>query len=89
MIRMNGAVHALDFRETAPLSAHPELFKDKQKNASITGLLPSRYLAFPRAFGRFIKVRKLKWSTLFDDAIRLAQDGFPVSGDWPTSRAVN
>ena len=78
-------VTAFDGRETAPASATPALFLDEA----------GRPLPFAQAFtgGRVVGIPgtlrlmelahkregKLKWAKLFEPAIRLAEQGFPVS----------
>lgn len=83
MIRINGTNHAIDFRETAPHYAHSDFFKGRTKDASITGPhavaipgIPAGLWAIHEKYG------KLKWSNLFADALKLSEEGFPVSGDW-------
>jgi gamma-glutamyltranspeptidase/glutathione hydrolase len=76
---------AYDGRETAPAAAKPERFLGADgkpldwpaavisgKSTGVPGLLAVLELAH-RKHGR------LKWSELFDPAIRLANDGFPIS----------
>ena len=80
-----GALTTLDGRETAPLAATPTLFLDKAgqprefMDAVVGGLsvgtpgTPALLEAAHRKWGR------ANWSSLFDDAIRLAEQGFTVS----------
>lgn len=83
MIRINGAHHALDFRETAPEAATADYFKGRGKDASINGPFAVAIPGIPAGiWALHEKYGKLKWSALFADAIRLAEDGFPVSGEW-------
>jgi gamma-glutamyltranspeptidase/glutathione hydrolase len=76
---------SIDGRETAPLSATPELFLDAEGkplpreetmasglSVGVPGLLAALKLAHER-YG------KLPWEELFQPAIALARDGFPVS----------
>lgn len=76
---------ALDFRETAPLEARPDLFLDAQgkpmkfldaviggRSVGVPGLLRGIEAAHAR-HGR------LGWARLFQPAIRLAENGFPMS----------
>jgi len=80
-----GAVDAYDGRETAPRSAHPYMFLDgagKPMAAAdagvgglavgVPGLLRMLEMAH-KAHGR------LPWRDLFQPAIKLARDGFPIS----------
>ena len=80
-----GELTTLDGRETAPLAATPRLFLDEEgqplefMEAVVGGLsvgtpgTPALLEAAHRRWGR------ANWSGLFDDAIRLAEDGFTVS----------
>jgi gamma-glutamyltranspeptidase / glutathione hydrolase len=80
-----GELTTLDGRETAPLAATPTLFLDDAgqplefMEAVVGGLsvgtpgTPALLEAAHRRWGR------ANWSGLFDDAIRLAEDGFTVS----------
>ncbi len=83
--RDQGALLAYDGRETAPAAATGDQFLDARGrplgflaavdgglSVGTPGLLRMLETAH-RAHGR------LPWSTLFDDAIRLSEDGFPVS----------
>ncbi|MBY0385913.1 gamma-glutamyltransferase [bacterium] len=84
MVRMNQEEPvALDFRETAPILTHPNFYKERGEKASTIGSLA---VGIPGiALGLWDlhqKYGKLKWAQLFDDAIRLAEQGFAVSGDW-------
>lgn len=75
----------LDGRETAPLTATPRLFQDETGNplkffdAVVGGLsvgtpgTPALMETAHRKWGR------ANWSSLFDDAINLAENGFSVS----------
>ncbi len=79
-----GAVTTLDGRETAPLAATPLLFQTDGEpmqffDAVVGGLsvgtpgTPALMEDAHRRWGR------ANWPGLFSDAIRLAEDGFPVS----------
>lgn len=80
-----GELTTLDGRETAPMAATPRLFLDEEgqplefMEAVVGGLsvgtpgTPALLEAAHRRWGR------ANWSGLFDDAIRLAEDGFTVS----------
>jgi gamma-glutamyltranspeptidase/glutathione hydrolase len=74
-----------DGRETAPASATPELFLDENgkplpfKEAMTSGLsigVPGVLAALKLVHDEY---GKLPWAELFQPAIRLARDGFPVS----------
>ncbi|MCY7323155.1 MAG: gamma-glutamyltransferase [Phormidesmis sp. CAN_BIN36] len=75
---------ALDFRERAPLNATRNLYLDKQgnvrPNASTNGYLA---VATPGTIAGLYEVHRqygrLSWKTVIAPAIRLAENGFPVS----------
>ncbi len=78
-----GPVYALDFRETAPSEAHPDLFLDKAGN-----VVPGKSLWSGAAVGVPGSVRgmwelhrrfgSLPWKDLLAPAIRLAEEGFEL-----------
>ena len=78
-------VSAYDGRETAPAAARPDRFVQADgkpmpiaeaihsgKSVGVPGLLRVLHLAHA-------KHGRLRWASLFEPAIRLAEDGFPVS----------
>src|SRR6056297_4110627 len=80
-----GEITTLDGRETAPLAATPRLFQDESgepldffeavvggRSVGVPGT-PALMEEAHRRWGR------AEWPGLFDDAIRLAREGFPVS----------
>ena len=79
-----GQIRALDFRERAPLKATRTLYLDEQgkvrPNVSIDGHLA---VAVPGTVAGLYEVHqrygKLPWKTVITPAIRLAEQGFPVS----------
>ena len=80
-----GQITTLDGRETAPLATRPTLFLDSlgQPMKFFDAVVGARSVGTPgtpalmlAAHGRW---GKAKWAGLFDDAIRLADEGFPVS----------
>lgn len=84
MIRLNQQDPvAIDFRETAPILTHPQFYKDRPEKSSTIGSLA---VGIPGIVAGLWDIHqkygKLKWVQLFDDAIRLAESGFPVSGEW-------
>ncbi len=83
VVKMDGDVQALDFRETAPLATGKTHYKDLPKEASVTGGhavgvpgVAAGLWALHRKYG------KLPWQQLFPPALELANHGFPVSGEW-------
>lgn len=78
-------LHTFDGRETAPLRASPFMFVTKEgeampwKEAVVGGLsvgVPGLLRALKLAHDEF---GRLPWEVLFEDAIRLAKEGFVVS----------
>ncbi|MCB0420414.1 MAG: gamma-glutamyltransferase [Bdellovibrionales bacterium] len=84
MVKMPGQKPvALDFREVAPSSTHPKFYIDKSENASREGGtaiaipgIPAGYYELHKKYGR------VSWSELLSAPLRLAENGFRVSGDW-------
>jgi len=81
----SGAIDAYDGRETAPKSAHPYMFLDgsgkvlKRRDAGIGGLgigVPGLLRMLEMAHKEH---GKLPWVDLFQPAIKLANDGFPIA----------
>jgi gamma-glutamyltranspeptidase/glutathione hydrolase len=81
----SGQVTTLDGRETAPLAATPTLFQDENGeplkffDAVVGGRsvgTPGTPMLMEEAHKRW---GKAEWGSLFDDAITLAEEGFPVS----------
>ena len=83
IVNISGKSEALDFRETAPNKATPDIFSDIAGDASVQGGkavgvpgIPMGLWALHKKYG------KLKWSQLFLRPIALAKNGFNVSGEW-------
>src|SRR5690606_14594069 len=81
----SGELKAYDGRETAPAAATPDMFLDKSGeplafyDAAVGGLsvgVPGLVPMLERAHREH---GKLPWMSLFEEAIALAEDGFPVS----------
>ncbi|NQZ81894.1 MAG: gamma-glutamyltransferase [Colwellia sp.] len=74
-----------DGRETAPENAHSDLFLDEngRKISWIKAVVGGRSVGAPGVLAALKKAHqqygKLRWSVLFDDAIKLAENGFIVS----------
>jgi gamma-glutamyltranspeptidase/glutathione hydrolase len=81
MIYMDGAPAFLDYRETAALAAHRDLYVDERgeviENASLIGAraagVPGTVAGLWEAHQRY---GKLPWKDLVMPAVRLAEDGF-------------
>ena len=78
-------VQAFDGRETAPAAADATLFQnpDGSPVSRATGVVGGRSVGAPGVL-RMLELAhkqhgKLAWATLFGPAIKLSQDGFPVS----------
>jgi gamma-glutamyltranspeptidase / glutathione hydrolase / leukotriene-C4 hydrolase len=66
-------VYTIDFRETAPASAHKTMFKDNPKAAQIGGLavgVPGEVLGLQEAHSRW---GSLPWKSLVQPSVELAQ----------------
>ena len=84
VVRVNGEVEALDFRETAPAAASAGMYLDEDGEAvperSLIGPVaagvpgsPHGYFELHRKFGR------LPWARVVAPAVRAARDGFVVT----------
>ncbi|HEV2081368.1 MAG TPA: gamma-glutamyltransferase family protein [Brevundimonas sp.] len=79
-----GDITSFDGRETAPAAATPELFYENGRPLNFRdAVLSGRSTGVPGAVAMLgmahAKHGRLAWSALFDDAGRLARDGFVVS----------
>jgi gamma-glutamyltranspeptidase/glutathione hydrolase len=73
---------AVDFRETAPQSSHPNMFQSLFPNASTEGPFAIATPGVPAGLAHIHqKWGRLPWNRLFDEAIRYAEEGFPDSGE--------
>lgn len=83
LIGMGKEVIAIDFREVAPLATGPDFYLNKSSKASLEGGSAVAVPGIPAGlFEMHKKFGKLPWSKLFQGAIKLAQKGFRVSGEW-------
>jgi gamma-glutamyltranspeptidase/glutathione hydrolase len=85
MINMNGKPEALDFREEAPSATGPDYYlkKRKDKSASWTGGAAVGVPGVPHGLWTLHqKHGSMKWSKLFNEALKYSKKGFPVSGEW-------
>jgi gamma-glutamyltranspeptidase/glutathione hydrolase len=83
LVKMKGPPTILDFREVAPEKTNRDYYASKGAKASVYGGaavgvpgLPAGIFELHKKFG------KTHWSRLFDEAIRLAEKGFRVTGEW-------
>jgi gamma-glutamyltranspeptidase/glutathione hydrolase len=83
LIYLNDEAHFLDYRETAPLAAHRDMYLDEDGGV-VEGLsrvghlsagVPGAVAGLWEAHQRF---GSLPWTDLVSPAIALARDGFPV-----------
>ena len=83
---VGGEAAFLDFRETAPASAHRDMYLDEggqfqQRRSLVGGLapgVPGTVKGLQMAHGRY---GKLPWQRLLDPAIELATNGFEVPAE--------
>jgi gamma-glutamyltranspeptidase/glutathione hydrolase len=88
VVKAGNEIRALDFRETAPQKSGPDMFKDRPEGASTNGGLAVAIPGNPAGLWELHhKYGKLKWNQLFDHALRLANQGFRVSGEWAETTA--
>ncbi len=86
LLHWNAASRALaawDGRETAPAAARPDLFlRDGQPMPFLDAVVGGRAVGVPGALRALEAAHrangKLPWARLFEPAIRLAEEGFPV-----------
>jgi gamma-glutamyltranspeptidase/glutathione hydrolase len=83
MVKIKDAPEALDFREVAPAATSKDYYLKLPKEASMFGGHAVGVPGVPAGlFTLHQKYGKLKWHQLFEDPLRLARNGFPVSGEW-------
>lgn len=74
---------ALDFREMAPASANADTYAEKEAKASLTGGLAVGVPGVAAGlYELHKKYGKLKWAQIVEPSIKLAAQGFEVSGEW-------
>jgi len=83
LVKVNGQVDVLDFREVAPKATHKDFYVGQEAETSIYGGkavgvpgVPAGLWALHEKYG------KLSWSKLFYYPMKLASEGFRVSGEW-------
>jgi gamma-glutamyltranspeptidase/glutathione hydrolase len=80
----DGAATAFDFREKAPLAAHPEMFldengdysRDSHHNSHLAVGVPGTVAGLAKAHATY---GKLPWDQLVQPAVSLASDGFSLT----------
>jgi len=81
LLSMGQGVDVLDFREAAPAATSPDFYIKRDKGASWNG---GTAVGVPGVaaglWAMHQKYGKLKWSDLFDTALRLAEGGIEFSG---------
>ncbi len=81
LLSMGQGVDVLDFREAAPSATSPDFYVKRDKGASWSG---GAAVGVPGVaaglWAMHQKYGKLKWSGLFDTALRLAEHGIEISG---------
>lgn len=83
MVKIGKETKAFDFREAAPGRANTDLFKDKGERASLDGGLAVGVPGIAKGlWDLHQKYGKLKWNQLFEGALKTAESGFNVSGEW-------
>ena len=76
---IDGKAWALDFRETAPAAATPEMYRGRPR-ASLDGPLAAGVPgSVAGLYEAHHKLGRLPWTRVLAPAIRLAEDGFSVS----------
>ena len=84
--RVAGAMHALDFRETAPAAASHDMFKKKAEKGGdsrvghLASGVPGSVAGLWEAH-RKLGSKKKTWAELVAPAIKLAREGFVVDAD--------
>jgi len=84
VVRFSGRVAALDFRETAPAAARPDMYLDGRgrpiAEASLIGPLAAGVPGTPAGlFQLHERHGRLPWTKVVEPAIRLAAEGFRTS----------
>lgn len=82
----DGRTTAFDFREKAPLKAHPGMFLDREgrysrdihHNSHLAVGVPGTVAGFAKAHE---SIGKLKWEDIISPAVELARDGFRLTGN--------
>lgn len=81
----NGTTDALDYRERAPLAADRDMYLDStgqvieglSRNDALAAGIPGTVAGMEAAFNKYSTLKD--WSALLEPAIRLAEEGYPIS----------
>jgi len=80
----DGAVHALDFRETAPSGAARAMYVDSAGNVLESSLTGHRSVGVPGSVAGLYEAHHrlghLAWKELIEPAVRLAREGYTLDG---------
>src|SRR5579862_3245003 len=93
LLRMaDGKAHFIDYRETAPAAAKPDMYLDAQGNViPEASLIGYKSIAVPGSVAGLVyaeqKYGKLTLRQVMDPAIRLARDGYALS--WGEARDLH
>ncbi len=83
LIKMDEKVRVLDFREVAPKATGPDYYLNLPEGSSQLGGTAVAVPGIPMGLWELHqKYGQLRWAALFDYPLRLANQGFRVSGEW-------
>tara|TARA_B100000749_G_scaffold280771_1_gene278600 strand:- start:89222 stop:90796 length:1575 start_codon:yes stop_codon:yes gene_type:complete len=83
LVRFNGKVHVLDFREIAPRKTNEKYYLDKGQMASRDGGHAIGVPGYPAGLvSLHAKFGKLPWKNVIRPAVQLAKFGFRIGGEW-------
>jgi gamma-glutamyltranspeptidase/glutathione hydrolase/leukotriene-C4 hydrolase len=78
-IKENETAYTLNARETAPMKASPEMYRDNQnisRNGPLAIAVPGELRGYHAAHQRF---GKLEWAKLIEPSIELCEKGYQMS----------
>lgn len=83
-------VEVIDFREVAPKASTPTMYSEDKSKSSVDGGLAVGVPGVPAGlWDLHKKYGKLPWKTLVQPALKLAREGFLVSGEWVENTSEN
>ena len=82
LLKSRGKVRALDFRERAPQNMGPDFYVSRGLSSRVGGAAVGVPGFLAGLWHIHKEYGKLPWHSLTAPALRLAQKGFPVSGDY-------